>query len=171
MADNLQYQGYVAKEEASYKPFVLRRLTDSDPYEKKETKKTLVTIKQIKEDIFENIDMLFNSRSHAGTKEIKGYKEVEESVYCYGISDFCGKIGTSNQRIDLCAHIVRQLQIFEPRLVPKTIHVELVENKNNSATMLELHIAGEVKTEKVNKEVLFISKMDLETGNVHLSTQ
>ena len=36
-------------------------------------------------------------------------------------------------------------------------------------SMLELHISGVVTVNQVNEEVLFISRLDLETGNAVLT--
>jgi predicted component of type VI protein secretion system len=36
-------------------------------------------------------------------------------------------------------------------------------------SLLELRISGRIAVEQVNEEVLFISRLDLETGNISLS--
>jgi predicted component of type VI protein secretion system len=158
----------IRKEDARYKPYVLKRLTDFDPYEKKEASVNVITSKQVKEDVFENIDMLFNSRSHPSLEELKGYEELENSVLGYGISDYCGKICTREDREELRLHIIKQLKDFEPRLAPDSVNVEFTSSELNANSLIELRISGIISVGLVSEEVLFISRLDLETGNAEL---
>ena len=105
-------RGNIRKEDARYKPYVLRRLTDMDPYEKTERIQNVITEKQVKDDIFKNIEMLFYSRSRPSLKEFKGYEDVANSVLGYGISDYCGKVCTRTDREELLEHIKNQIRIF-----------------------------------------------------------
>jgi len=168
VSNNSQYRNGLTKEDAQYKPYALKRLTDYDPSEKIERNQSLITEKQLKEDIFENIDMLFNSRSHASLAEMKGYEEVEDSVLGYGISDFCGRQSSTSSREALRAHIFRQIGLFEPRLDAASINIELLDTKGGDATSMEFRIGGIIKTKEVNQEIIFISKLNLESGNAEL---
>jgi type VI secretion system lysozyme-like protein len=158
----------LTKEDAQYKPYALKRLTDYDPSEKTERLQSLITEKQLREDIFENIDMLFNSRSHAGLEDLKGYEEVEDSVLGYGISDFCGRQSSTVSREALRAQIVKQMRLFEPRLDTDSISIDLLESGGGDATSIEFRIGGIIRTKEVNQEISFISKLNLESGNAEL---
>jgi type VI secretion system lysozyme-like protein len=148
---------------------VLKRLTDLEPYEKIEHRQIVITEKQVKEDIFKNIEMLFCSRSHPSLKELQGYEDLENSVLGYGISDYCGKICSPAEREELIEQIKKQLRDFEPRLEPNSIRVEFANIEAAMRSMLELRITGNVVVGQVNEEVLFISHLDLETGNASLT--
>jgi type VI secretion system lysozyme-like protein len=159
----------VRKEDARYKPYVLKRLTDDEPYEKKETLLNVITEKQVKDDIFRNIEMLFCSRSHPSLAELKGYEDLENSVLGYGISDYCGKVCGDDDREFLLGHIKKQIRDFEPRLDPDSVEVEFANPESTMRSLLELRISGRIIVEQVNEEMLFISRLDLETGNTSLS--
>jgi type VI secretion system protein ImpF len=159
----------VRKEDARYKPYVLKRLTDDEPYEKKEIMVNVITEKQVKDDIFRNIEMLFSSRSHPSFEDLKGYEEVENSVLAYGISDYCGKICGDDEREFLLEHIKKQIRDFEPRLAPDSVEVVFTNPDASMRSLLELRISGRITVKQVNEEMLFISRLDLETGNVSLS--
>jgi type VI secretion system lysozyme-like protein len=167
-SNNMQHYNDIAKEDVQYKPYTLKRLTDYEPSEKTERNQSLITERQLKEDIFENIDMLFNSRSHAGLEDLKGYEEVEDSVLGYGISDFCGRQSSTASREGLRAHIFKQIGLFEPRLDAASIEIELLDNKGGDATSMEFRIGGIIRTKEVNQEISFISKLNLESGNAEL---
>jgi type VI secretion system lysozyme-like protein len=168
MPGSSQYRNDLAKEDIQYKPFALKRLTDSDPSERTEKTQSLVTERQLKEDIFENIDMLFNSRSHASLDDLKGYEDVENSVLGYGISDFCGRQSSTASRETLRAHIFKQIELFEPRLDPTSINIDLLDTKGGDATSMEFRIGGIIRTKEVTQEISFISKLNLESGNAEL---
>jgi type VI secretion system lysozyme-like protein len=168
MADNENPRD-VRKEDARYKPYVLKRLTDDEPYERKDRLQGLITGKQVKDDIFRNLEMLFYSRSHPSLEEFKGYEDVESSVLGYGISDYCGKVCGYEDREILLEHIKKQIRDFEPRLAPDSIAVEFSNQEATMRSLLELRISGRIVVEQVNEEVLFVSRLDLETGNASLS--
>ena len=158
------------KEEALYKPFTLKRLTDYDPSEQSEGSGSLITGKQLKEDIFENIDMLFNSRSHATSADLRGDAagEIERSVLGYGISDFCGRQSSTASRDSLREHIFSQIRFFEPRLDPASLSIDLQDVKGGDSTSIEFRISGNIKVKEVNEEVAFISRLNLESGSAEL---
>jgi type VI secretion system lysozyme-like protein len=157
-----------AKKEAFYKPYTLIRLTDYDPSERSEGSEGLITVKQLKEDVFENIDMLFNSRSHASAADLMGSEELELSVLGYGISDFCGRQSSTASRNALREHIFRQISFFEPRLDPSSLRIELQDIKESDSTCLEFRISGNIKVNDVDEEIAFISRLNLESGNADL---
>ena len=163
-----QHNDGTAKEDVLYKPFTLKRLTDHDPSVQSEGYGALITVKQLREDVFDNIDMLFNSRSHASLEDLKGFKELEESVLGFGITDFCGRQSSTASREALREHIYRQIQLFEPRLDPASVNVEFRDAGGGDASSLEFKISGNIKVKEVNEEVAFISRLNLESGNAEL---
>ncbi|MDR1948637.1 MAG: type VI secretion system baseplate subunit TssE [Spirochaetaceae bacterium] len=166
MDNSLQYQRGPVKEEAKYRPFILRRLTDMEPQVKKEAPVGLVTVKQLKEDIFNNIEMLFNSRCHTTFEELKNYGDVENSVLGFGIKDFCGRTNAGDYKEILRQHIIKQLRTFEPRLEPSSISVDFSQEKYGA--VLEYEISGVIRLKEADDEVRFFSNLDLESGNASL---
>jgi type VI secretion system protein ImpF len=167
MDNSLQYRSGPVKEEAKYRPFVLKRLTDMEPQTKRELPYGLETVNQLKEDIFNNIEMLFNSRSHAASGEAGGWVEVENSVLGFGVKDFCGRTSSDDYREELRQHIMKQLRVFEPRLDPSSLTVDFSQERDGS--ILEYAISGVIKAKEVNEEVKFFSSLDLESGSASLS--
>jgi type VI secretion system lysozyme-like protein len=169
MANGSETRRNIRKEDARYKPYVLKRLTDDEPYEKREIARNVITEKQVKDDIFRNIEMLFCSRSHPSLAELEGYEDIKNSVLGYGISDYCGKVCGDEEREFLLEHIKKQIRDFEPRLAPDSVAVEFANPDFAMRSLLELRISGRITVEQVNEEVLFVSRLDLETGNISLS--
>jgi type VI secretion system lysozyme-like protein len=159
----------IRKEDARYKPYVLKRLTDDEPYEKRENIQSVITEKQVKDDIFRNIEMLVCSRSHPSLAEFEGHGDIANSVLGYGISDYCGKVCSDNERKLLLEHIKKQIRDFEPRLEKNSVGVEYANPDVAMRSLLELRISGRIVVAQVDEEVLFVSRLDLETGTASLS--
>ena len=172
------YRDGPAKEDALYKPFTLKRLTDYNPSERSEGSGRLISNKQLRDDVFENLDMLFNSRCHASLADLKGYQELEESVLGYGITDFCGRTSSTASRDELRDYIYQNIRFFEPRLDPDSIVVEFHESQKEGSysgndagrdfTSLEYRISGVISVKDVKEEFGFISRLNLESGNADL---
>ncbi|MDR2746408.1 MAG: type VI secretion system baseplate subunit TssE [Treponema sp.] len=169
MANGNENYRNIRREDVRYKPYVLKRLTDDEPYEKRENIQNVITEKQVKDDIFRNIEMLFYSRSHPSQAEFKGREDIENSVLGYGITDYCGKLCTDDERAFLLEHIKKQIRVFEPRLAPDSVEVEYANPDVAMRSLLELRISGRITVKQVDEEILFVSRLDLETGNASLS--
>ncbi|MDR3334945.1 MAG: GPW/gp25 family protein [Treponema sp.] len=155
-----------ANEGLRYWPYILKRLTDFDPSVKDDTASRTITMKQLKEDIFEHIEMLFNSKTHLSVEELKDDEELESSVLGYGIADYCGS--GSSDREDLMRQMVKQLHYFEPRLVPDSITVEFVPPKVKAGSFMEFQIGGLIQGDEAGEELVFIARLDMETGSAEL---
>lgn len=153
------------KEEALYLPCILRRLTDLEPQIQKEPYAAGVfTAKQLKRDIFENIETILNSRSHTLRKDLEKYDGLNSSVLGYGLPDFCGKICTQEGREEIRDIILQQILHFEPRLAPTSVAVDFLQDEPTYGSTLEFQISGYIQVGQLSEEVVFISKLDLETG-------
>lgn len=164
----MEKEVFKSKEDAKYWPCLLRRLTDFAPDEKKENYSQGITIRQLKKDIFDNIEMILNSRSHPQAEDLEKYPEIDDSVLAYGLTDFCGKVCSMDDKETIREHILHQLRVFEPRLNPDTIDVSLSQNDRETKSVLEFQISGMIDVAELSEEIVFISRLDLETGNSYL---
>jgi type VI secretion system lysozyme-like protein len=153
---------------ARYQPLLLRRLTDFYPHEKKDNSAGVTIEKQLKDDVVENITVLFNSRSHPSLSELKGNEEVQNSVLGFGLSDYCGNMRIKSNSEELRQEVLKQLRQFEPRLAPESITVEFVKTKVKSEALIEFQISAMIDTGEVNKEILLLVRLDVETGSTEL---
>ncbi len=159
---------YKTREDTRYWPCLLRRLTDFEPEEKKENFAGAITLKQLKKDIFENITMLLNSRPHPQEKELEKWPELKECVLFYGLSDFCGRTYSQDKNEEIREHILKQLLCFEPRLAPDSVSVVFQNSPDGTNSILGFQIQGRIEVGELNEELVFISKLDLETGTFSL---
>ena len=101
-------------------------------------------------------------------KELEKWPELKESVLSYGLSDFCGRMSSRNENEEIREHILKQLLYFEPRLAADSVSVVFLANPDGSNSVLEFQIQGRIEVGELNEEIVFISKLDLETGTSSL---
>jgi type VI secretion system protein ImpF len=160
------------EDSARYLPCALKRLTDFEPGVKKERFTPVVSMRQVKEDVYENVSMLFLSRSHRSPSELKNDPEIEHSVLGYGLPDYCGKICDREDRENLRETIVRQLKTFEPRIAPDSIAVEFEKTAEDAdVARLEFKISGKIRVGPVSEDIIFRSKINMEDGRVDLDME
>ncbi|MDR2096672.1 MAG: GPW/gp25 family protein [Treponema sp.] len=150
--------------QTQFQPIVLRRLTDLYPHEKKDNVAGPGIEKQLKDDVLENITMLFNSRSHPSLTELNNNEEIENSVLGYGLSDCCGKMEIKTNHEDLRQEVIRELQVFEPRLAPESIAIEFVRTKAHTGSLVEFQISALIEVGEISKDILLLARLDVETG-------
>jgi predicted component of type VI protein secretion system len=151
-----------------FKPYILKRLTDFFPNEISETYVSAASLKDIKEDVFDNIEMLFGSSAHGSREELKDSRDIESSVLGYGITGYCGTIDSDRDRERILLHIVQQLRDFEPRIDPDSLEVELVRNKERFSSVMEFNISGRVSLGKLSDKISFAARLDTDTGRAEL---
>lgn len=152
------------KNETRYWPCLLRRITDLNPEERKETFIPGVSLRALKSDVYKNIEMILNSKSHPSEEELERWPEIQDSVINFGLQDYCGLTNTPDNREKLRDHILFQLKTFEPRLDPETLDIEFVEATDGTKSTMTYQIHGMIKAGEFAEEIVFKSILDLETG-------
>ncbi len=150
-----------------FMPGILARLTDNNPEQKTENYTRGISVRLLRKDILWNIETLLNSRSHPPEKDWNGDSEVMNSVLGYGLCDFCGQTHKKRNLVRLKDEILRQIRLFEPRLDPDSLVAKIVndEDVNTVPVSLEIEVRGVISVVALKDELVFCSKLDLETGN------
>ena len=147
-----------------FMPCVLSRLTDTNPQIKVEHYSRVITLKQLRRDIVQNVELILNSRSHPSRAELENDPLLLNSVLGFGLSDFCGH-SHARERLSLIEQeIVNQIRCFEPRINPEslTVRINVDESRNYSDFLVE--ISGMVQAAPLAGEILFFSRIDVESG-------
>jgi type VI secretion system protein ImpF len=152
-------------------PALLDRLTDHNPEKKKEAaaRRTL-SQKQYKEAVIRDLSALFNSISLDSVVDLDPYPEVKRSVLNYGLPDFSGRPSSGIDVAGLERELKRVIRDFEPRIISNSLKVRVRSNPNEmSANALNFEIEGVVFEQPMPFQVLLQSKLDLESGDFHIS--
>jgi type VI secretion system protein ImpF len=95
-----------------------------------------------------------------------GIREVEESVYCYGLPDFSQMdLHPATNEMDqdhLAAMIKRAIDIFEPRLVEVDVSIA---GRPSGGSELRFQISGKLRMEPRPEPVAYDTTLELTRGD------
>ena len=152
-------------------PSLLDRLIDDDPTHVKEAPELRVMSKEdIRRAVLRDLEWLFNTACLGGEVASGDYPEAEHSVINYGLPAFSGQFASAARRMGLESSIKQAIIDFEPRILPKTLDVELVFDRYilDSHNRMGLYIRGMLWAQPTPVEFLLRTRLDLEAGRIAL---
>jgi type VI secretion system protein ImpF len=155
-------------------PSLLDRLTDDEPEKKRESAdKRVLTVERLGEYVRRDIGFLLNSTHLAAVQDLGDYPEVERSTLNYGIPDFAGRTASTVDRAALAKSIRRAILEFEPRLLRKTVRVEVVveggQEGKHSPNALRFHIEADLWCQPVPLRMYLRTDLNLEDGEARVT--
>ena len=152
-------------------PSLLDRLVDNAPTEKREgdDKRTL-TKQALRQAVLRDLSWLFNATGHGLAFDDKRYPNAARSVINYGLPMLSGQFTSSVQRVSMEQALKNAILQFEPRILPRTLEVELVMDGPalDSHNHIGLQIRGMLWAQPVPLEFLMRSRIDLEEGRIEI---
>ncbi|GAA0404433.1 hypothetical protein GCM10009133_11330 [Cocleimonas flava] len=126
------------------------------------------TLDKITDCVKRDLTWLFNCNNMCEDELLKeSYPEIETSVLNYGLPDLTGKTASSINAIELERLIKQTILRFEPRILPKTLELQLHEDEESmNHNSLIIEIKGDVWTDPVPVHLHLRTQIDLESGNV-----
>lgn len=159
-------------------PSLLDRLTDHQPGESRETVDARVLSRQqLRVAILRDLSWLFNTTrpEPEGTstrkEEVKlwaRYDHARRSVLNYGMPAFSGSTKSSLDRTTMQAAIKDAIALFEPRIDPKTVSVQIHIDHDAHHNTLQLTIRAHMWAQPMPLELLLAADVDLETGDTQM---
>ncbi len=152
-------------------PSLLDRLTDDDPATTREGRRErVIDYARLRASVVRDLEDLLNCNNLSSTEALDDYPNVASSVLNYGVPDFAG-VSASSIKIDAMERMMLEcIRRFEPRLLPKTLKVKAVANRNEmSNNSLCFHISGQIWAQPVAQEFFAKTDVDLELGLVSVS--
>jgi type VI secretion system protein ImpF len=97
----------------------------------------------------------------------KGLREVNRSVYVYGLPDLSAlSIAIAADRNKLTRQILAAIALFEPRLAG--VRLSIVEAPDAAKKEVRLRIEAMLRMDPVPEPISFDSVIDLSTGNCRI---
>ncbi|RJT29490.1 type VI secretion system baseplate subunit TssE [Mesorhizobium waimense] len=125
-------------------PSLLDRLTDDEPNSACETQdKRSFSIRQLQEVILRDVSWLLNTNQLASSVALHAYPLVAASTLNYGVRPLSGHIREGIDSSALGDEIAESLQRFEPRLLPRSIKV-MVLNDGQDCSSFRFKIAADL---------------------------
>lgn len=152
-------------------PSLLDRLIDNAPTHTTEAPEQRVMNKDdIRNAVLRDLTWLFNTARSGGEIVSGKYPESSRSVLNYGLPIFSGQFASAVRRLGVEASIKQVIIDFEPRILPKTVDVELVFERSilDSHNRIGLYIRGMLWAQPTPVEFLLRTRLDLEAGRIAL---
>jgi len=147
-------------------PALLDRLTDQEPYAKRESRdKRVISLSQFRAAVLRDLAWLLNTGPSL-PDDMQGFPEIEKSVLNYGVSNLTGRTAASLRAIDLEQMLVRAIQRYEPRILARTLKVRVAANQLPShPNTVVLEIQGDLWAQPLPEALYIKTQVDLETGH------
>jgi type VI secretion system protein ImpF len=140
---------------------ILDRLLDHDPRVAGEPVRDRLSVRQIKDAVIRDLEYLLNTRRQILVPSPE-YREVQNSLYMYGLQDFTMKNPASTMvRQKLRQVIERTISRFEPRL--KNVNVQ-IETSGQNARDLRFRITAILVIDPITEPVVFDTYFDVSRG-------
>ena len=147
---------------------VLDRLLDNDPKSSSEAPPTRAqSLRDLKAAFRRDLEWLLNTRRVFPEPE-EDLKEVNRSVYVYGLPDFSTyAVASQADRAKLVRQMITAIKVFEPRLV--SARIVPVETENTGIQELRFRIEGLLNMDPAPEPVSFDTVIELRSSAARLS--
>jgi type VI secretion system protein ImpF len=155
-------------------PALLDRLADDEPEKKLEGRdQRVMSIAKLRASVLRDLSWLLNSVHLEATEDLSDCPSVQRSVLNYGVPSFTGgaidQLGVTQTEEAIRQAILR----FEPRLLPNTVKVRLVDDSlgEGSHNTIALEIDAELWCQPLPLQMFMKTELDLEIGAARVIEQ
>jgi len=145
-------------------PCLLDRLTDDDPQNTQESRtQRVISISRYKRGVLRDLQWLLNASAHlpgegSGRWTLENFPEAGRSVINFGTRQLSGMFAPNMHELE--RHLVEALELYEPRIIPRTVSVQASIERN----VIDIEIRGELWANPVPEQLYVKTNIDLETG-------
>lgn len=125
-----------------------------------------IGLRELKRSVARDLEWLLNTKAVLPRHElIAELPEARASVLTYGIPDYTNASWRSPADARrICGEIAQAVRTFEPRLVPATVRVTILQSAGVDDFSLRFRIEGTLHVEPVSEPVSFDSSVETGTG-------
>lgn len=153
-------------------PSLLDRLTDDAPRERIETRdERVIDIRRLREIIQRDLAWLLNTGNLESEHDFKQFRQAGASTINYGLPDVTGKVANTQRAVEIRKAIRKAIEVFEPRILPGTLSVDVHQEKVGQGATISFDIHGELWAEPVPLELYLRTALDVTTGEVSVTRQ
>lgn len=128
------------------------------------TGETLLDRAKYRERLKRDLAWLLNTQAPAISEGVEQFPDVASSVLNYGIPDLSRLLSDNISGREVERWITTAIQRFEPRIVPETLVVRIVEPDADKPGALQLEIEGDVWAVPEPEPIYLRTEIDLGTG-------
>jgi len=165
----------VARSDASriLRPSIIDRLV-TRPGERSESSYfDGVTARELKASVARDLAWMLNTRvwAPADSEALAGLDEARSSILTYGIPDLSSFSWVNPQDCrEIAAQVEKAIRTFEPRLLPRSVRVEILPSDDISDFSVKLRIEAILHVDPINEHVAFDSTADFDGGGIRIES-
>lgn len=127
-----------------------------------------IGLREVKAAVARDLQWLLNAKNVVAREPgLSGLPEARASVLTYGIPDYSMlSFDSSNDVRRITTEIANAIRVFEPRLVPATVRVTMLQRDPNEESSMRFRIEGTLHVEPLSEPVFFDSTLQTSTGEV-----
>lgn len=175
LLDRLTDNSYLAKQNAPTEKH--NELSAKAEHDSKKTTNSLsqqsdpldrqgITARKLREIVKRDLGWLLNTGSLDDVEDLENYPYTAQSVLNYGIPDLTGvTVANANVR-DIERRLQRAILQYEPRILKKTLQINVVKTDEMSRHALQFEIECDIWGQHSPEHLILKSEIDLETGSV-----
>ncbi len=147
-------------------PSLLDRLTDDHPDQQQESREERVlSPEELRECVTRDLQWLLNTGPLTQLQDLSRYPHAAKSVLTYGVRDLSGRPLSNLDLVALERELVEAIRLFEPRILPWTLSVEaVVERDSMNSGAVVFRIGGDLWSNPLPQRLYLQTEIDLETG-------
>ena len=150
-------------------PSLLDRLTDDAPGEQAESRDSrVIDLRELREIVLRDLISLLNTTRHESLVDLGAYPNVATSTINYGVPDFAGATLNRTRALELQRDIRDAIIAFEPRILPDSLEVRVVEDSQAAPNHLYFDIRGDLWAQPLPVELYMRTELDVSTGDISL---
>ena len=145
-------------------PCLLDRLTDDEPQKREESRaQRVVSLQRYRRGVLRDLEWLFNAHGYLRAEgledfDLADYPEAFRSVINFGTRQLCGVSSPDLDRLQ--EELARALEVFEPRITPRTLTIHVHGERN----LIHFELQVELWANPLPENLHVKTTLDLETG-------
>jgi type VI secretion system protein ImpF len=156
-----------AKPEEVIRPSVFDRLIGDVP-KKVPGPQLQVGVRELKRAVARDLEWLLNTH-HWFPRDLDASEEMRDSILNYGLPDISSYSWRSDHDARaICRRLEQIVKNFEPRLLPRSISVEVLEAGETDDFKLRFRIDAILHVEPIHEPVSFDTNVELDTNTMHV---
>jgi type VI secretion system protein ImpF len=151
---------------------MLDRLTDDEPEKLMESREQrVISLAKLRQCILRDLAWLLNTVRLEATQDLSECPSAQRSVVNFGLPSFTGGSIALLSTADTEEAIKEAILRFEPRLLPNTVKVKLVETSlhEDAHNTIALEIEAELWFQPMPLHMFMKTELDLEIGTARLT--
>jgi type VI secretion system protein ImpF len=153
-------------------PALLDRLADNEPTKTVESRDNRVlSIEKLHDCVVRDLSWLLNTENLASVLDLSEFPEAANSTLNYGVPTFSGRFLALYDERQLAGHVRDSILSFEPRLLGESVQVRAkIDPHDHRQHLMSFEIEAILWAQPVPLQLLVKAEVDLETGDLHISS-